>query len=348
MSAASSDAGAAAAAAPSSAPAAGAGELGTIRESVEIAAPAESVWRVLTTPECMAQWGGCFLPGCVLRAPEGVEVGKPASWSMLGATGNDITLTKGTIGAADANKLLRVDFPASASGHPPNDMAESYALEPSADGKSCRLSITCGPMTPASVAMMQPGWPRVLQLIKVLSEGVRAPTGEELACPEMAGVAPSAPLRTAAIQCMLTKFEEIPGAMQKAIPELYAALAAQGIAPAGCLISHYMQEPALWNSATDPFFELRVSVPISADAKLVPEGRLIESSIPGCKVARLFYSGDYDGIVGGWGRLDQFIRDKKLVKTEKGMFWENYIRGPKDAKNPAMYVSQLNWALKDE
>lgn len=127
---------------------------------------------------------------------------------------------------------------------------------------------------------------------------------------------------------------EIQHAMGPAIGEVMAAVAAQGIAPAGPVYSHHFR--------MDPdTFDFVVGVPVATP--VTPVGRVIAGQLPAAKVARTIYHGDYEGIGDGWGEFMAWIEDEGL--TPGPDLWECYAVGPESGPDSAAWRTELNRPL---
>jgi effector-binding domain-containing protein len=92
--------------------------------------------------------------------------------------------------------------------------------------------------------------------------------------------------------------EEIRSVMGPVLGELMAAVAAQGIAPAGPWFTHHLgMDPAV--------FDFEIGVPVAAP--VVASGREKPGQWPASKVARAVYHGPYEGLAAAWGEFDAWI-----------------------------------------
>ena len=91
---------------------------------------------------------------------------------------------------------------------------------------------------------------------------------------------------------------EIQAVMGPAISEMYAALAAQGIAPAGPWFTHHRRRP------TDTF-DFDVCVPVASP--VAAAGRVKPGRLPAARVARTVYRGPYEGLGAAWGEFCAWI-----------------------------------------
>ena len=127
---------------------------------------------------------------------------------------------------------------------------------------------------------------------------------------------------------------EIQAVMGPSIREVYAALAAQGIAPAGPWFTHHRRRP------TDTFdFEVRVPVatPVAATGRVKPGRR------PAARVARAVYSGPYEGLAAAWGEFCAWIEANG--HTPRPDLWECYVVGPESSPDPSAWRTELNRPL---
>ena len=124
---------------------------------------------------------------------------------------------------------------------------------------------------------------------------------------------------------------EIQTVMGPAHGELFAALAAQGITPAGAWFSHHFRmDPAT--------FDFEVGVPVSAP--VTPTGRVTSSRLPAARVARTVYRGGYEGLGAAWGEFEAWMRDAGLKPAPE--LWEIYASGPESGSDPAGWRTELN------
>jgi len=86
--------------------------------------------------------------------------------------------------------------------------------------------------------------------------------------------------------------------MGPGIAELLAAVAAQGIVPAGPWFTHHLRmDPAT--------FDFEICVPVTAP--VAASGRVKAGHLPATTVARTTYHGPYEGLGGAWGEFDAWI-----------------------------------------
>lgn len=140
-------------------------------------------------------------------------------------------------------------------------------------------------------------------------------------------------LQTAFIRVSATR-ANIQQIMDPAIQEVYAALAAQGIAPAGPLITyHHRVDPEI--------FDFEVSVPVATP--VAPVGRVQAGHLPTAKVARTVYQGPYEGLHAAWEVFMKWVHEAGH-QPAPGL-WERYLAGPESSSNPSDWRTELNRAL---
>ncbi|HVT60042.1 MAG TPA: GyrI-like domain-containing protein [Thermoanaerobaculia bacterium] len=127
---------------------------------------------------------------------------------------------------------------------------------------------------------------------------------------------------------------EIRNVMGPGIGEVMAAVAAQGIAPAGPWFTHHLR--------MDPdTFDFEVGVPVTAP--VVAAGRVQAGQLAATKVARTVFDGDNAGLGAAWGELNAWIAANG--HTPGPDLWECYVAGPESSPDPATWRTELNRPL---
>jgi effector-binding domain-containing protein len=135
--------------------------------------------------------------------------------------------------------------------------------------------------------------------------------------------------------------EEIRMVMGPGIREVYTAIAAQGIPPAGPWFTHHLKRP-------DATFDFEICVPVNAP--IAAAGGVKAGIWPSMRVARTVYHGDYDkgeyeGLAGAWPKFMEWIAEQRFTTTED--LWERYLVGPETSGNPGDWRTELNRQLLD-
>jgi effector-binding domain-containing protein len=144
------------------------------------------------------------------------------------------------------------------------------------------------------------------------------------------------PARAAAVIPLRIPLQDLPSVMGPAITELLAALAAQGVAPAGPLFNRVL--------ATDAgVFDMEVGVVVSAP--VAPAGRVRPGGLPAARVVRTTYHGPYEGLHAAWGEFKTLVEAQGYPSAPGP--WESYVVGPESSPDPAGYRTELNQPLVD-
>ena len=141
------------------------------------------------------------------------------------------------------------------------------------------------------------------------------------------------PQATAVIHLIVPR-EEIQAVMHPGLGELMAAVAAQGMAPAGPWFTHHFKVP-------DATFDFEIGVPVASP--VVAAGRMKPGQLPGTVVARTVYRGGYEGLAAAWGEFVAWIAANGY--TPGTDLWECYVLGPEANSDPAAWRTELNRPL---
>lgn len=127
---------------------------------------------------------------------------------------------------------------------------------------------------------------------------------------------------------------EIQKVMAPGLGEVRAAIAAQGIAPAGPWFTHHLRmDPAI--------FDFEICVPV--EEPVAAAGRVKPGRLPAARVARVVYRGPYEGLGAAWGEFNAWVAANGL-KTGTDL-WECYVAGPESSPDPAAWRTELNRPL---
>ena len=148
-------------------------------------------------------------------------------------------------------------------------------------------------------------------------------------------IARSAQQRTAVIPLTVAR-AGIGQAFAPAVSELLAAMREQNIEPAGPLFSYHVTMPG-------EVFDLQIGFPVDADVQ--PNGRVVAGALPALRVARTIYRGPMEGLGPAWGELKTWVAHNALAT--RPFIWENYLVGPGDTPESAIWQTELNWPLAD-
>lgn len=142
------------------------------------------------------------------------------------------------------------------------------------------------------------------------------------------------PARITAVIHLVIPRAEIQKVMGPSIGELMAALASQGIAPAGPIFSHHFR--------MDPDqFDFEIGIPVSKP--VTASGRVQPGELPARTVASTVYHGGYEGLGTAWGEFEAWIGANG--HTPAADLWESYESGPESSPDPANWRTALNRPL---
>jgi effector-binding domain-containing protein len=128
--------------------------------------------------------------------------------------------------------------------------------------------------------------------------------------------------------------QEIRNVMGPGLSEVKAAIAAQGIAPAGPWFTHHLR--------MDPgTFDFEICVPVTVP--VAANGRVKPGQLPTTKVAWTVYHGPYEGLGAAWGEFDAWVASNGY--TPGPDLWECYIAGPESSPDPSTWRTELNRPL---
>ena len=141
------------------------------------------------------------------------------------------------------------------------------------------------------------------------------------------------PVHAAALHLVIPK-AKIQAAMGPGLQEVYAALKAQGIAPAGPWFTHHFRmDPGTW--------DFEICVPVAAPVKKA--GRVSPVRTPAVRAARAVYRGGYEGLGAAWGEFDAWTRSQGHAPGEE--LWERYVAGPETGSDSAQWTTELTRPL---
>jgi len=126
--------------------------------------------------------------------------------------------------------------------------------------------------------------------------------------------------------------EQIQQAMGPAIREVYSAVAAQGLKPAGPWFTHHFHRP-------NTTFDFEVCVPVGM--RIEDAGSVAGKIWPAMTLARTEYQGGYEGLGAAWGEFAAWIEQQGLTPAPD--LWEVYLVGPESSADPADWRTELNW-----
>jgi uncharacterized protein YndB with AHSA1/START domain len=138
----------------------------TLEHTIEIDAPPQEVWRILTTPELVREWAAAYREGVAIRT--NWREGAPVTWTAP----KGAAPLHGKVAAFRPESFLQFDYPEDpgAAGSPAVAGPYSEAYRISADGPVTRLTHTAGPLTRAGRQAIEDPSHQALEEIKSLAE----------------------------------------------------------------------------------------------------------------------------------------------------------------------------------
>lgn len=134
---------------------------------------------------------------------------------------------------------------------------------------------------------------------------------------------------TAAIPIRVLR-SEIQTVMGPAFAELFAVLAAQGIAPAGPTLTFHTRLDKEW-------FEFEAAVPVAT--AVAPSGRVIPSKLPAGPIATCVHRGPYQELHQAWQAFESWLATQPAQRLPS--IWEVYRVGPAQTPDPANWETDL-------
>ena len=132
-----------------------------LKRSLDIDAPPNEVWRVLTTPELVREWAAVYMEGISIRTTW--REGEPVTWKAP----DGATTASGTVAAFQPGKLLSFQYEADPRARSPA-RAETYEIRP-IDHKT-RLELTTGPLDEADFEALEGPTTQAIEEINSLAE----------------------------------------------------------------------------------------------------------------------------------------------------------------------------------
>ncbi|KZB84227.1 MerR family transcriptional regulator [Amycolatopsis regifaucium] len=140
------------------------------------------------------------------------------------------------------------------------------------------------------------------------------------------------PIARLTIQTALGGLAELIG---PAYGRLFAALEAQGVAPAGPPGTRYL---------TDDPDELTVELFVPVSEPVRADGDVDSAELPGCLLAATIHEGDYDDVETAYRSLGRWIAERDRVPA--GPAEELYLVAPGPSVTPEAYRTEIAWPVR--
>jgi len=127
---------------------------------------------------------------------------------------------------------------------------------------------------------------------------------------------------------------QIQNVMGPGLGELMAAIAAQGVKPAGAWFDHHFK-------IADDSWDFEICAPVSAP--VAAAGRVKPGQRPAMKVAQTVYHGPYEGLGEAWGEFLDWISTNGHSPAQD--LYQCYVAGPESGPDPARWRTELTKPL---
>lgn len=128
---------------------------------------------------------------------------------------------------------------------------------------------------------------------------------------------------------------QIQSVMGPGLGEIFGAVKAQGLCPAGPWFIHHLR------MAPD-VFDFEICIPVTS--AVTPLGRVVPREIPALTVAYTVFHGGYERLSEGWQAFGEWMAANHHVP--EGDSYEVYSLGPESSANPADWRTELRRPLR--
>jgi uncharacterized protein YndB with AHSA1/START domain len=135
----------------------------TLKRTLEIDAPPNEVWRVLTTPELVREWASAYADGISIRTSW--REGEKVTWKEPSGA----TRAAGTVAAFKPERLLKFEYCADPEA-PAETRTFSDTFEITEGELGTRLRLTTGPLDDAAFEALKQPTEDAIREIKSLAE----------------------------------------------------------------------------------------------------------------------------------------------------------------------------------
>lgn len=132
-----------------------------LKQTLDIDAPPQEVWRVLTTPELVREWAAAYQDGISIRTSW--REGDKVTWKAPDGE----TRACGTVAAFKPERLLKFDY-TEAVATENRSFSEAFEISPAPSGAV--LSFTSGPFDEATLGALKGPAEDAIREIKSLAE----------------------------------------------------------------------------------------------------------------------------------------------------------------------------------
>ena len=140
--------------------------------------------------------------------------------------------------------------------------------------------------------------------------------------------------QTAAVVHGELPMSELPGFYERAFPAVMAALAEQGVAPAGAPFGYYPSMPA----AT-----VVVEAGIPTAGPIEAAGDVEPRELPGGRMVTAVHVGPYDTLPQTYGEMERWMRERGV--TPRGGPFESYETDPGEEPDQSKWETRIHWPI---
>jgi effector-binding domain-containing protein len=130
------------------------------------------------------------------------------------------------------------------------------------------------------------------------------------------------------------RLDEIKALFDRALPAVAAALAAQGMHPAGPPFAKYFGAPA-------ETVELEVGFPVQRT--MTPVDGITPGTLPGGRTVRAVHVGPYDTLGQTYDDMLTWMKQQGLEPAT--VMWETYLSDPAAQPDPATWRTEVWWPV---
>lgn len=143
------------------------------------------------------------------------------------------------------------------------------------------------------------------------------------------------PERPTAVLHETVLMKDLPSFFQRAYGEVFGAMQAEGIPPAGPPFALYLGMP------TDRV-EVEVGFPVARP--FTERGSVHASTLPAGRCVHGLHVGPYDTMTETYGELTQWVADHQLVAAKE--MWEVYLSDPQKEPDAKTWRTEIFWPVE--
>lgn len=129
--------------------------------------------------------------------------------------------------------------------------------------------------------------------------------------------------------------KELPQFFARAYGQVFGAMQARGLTPAGPPFALYFGMPT-------ETVEVEAGFPVTQQLK-TEQGPVRAGTLPGGKCVHGVHVGPYDELKETYAELEEWVREQHLEPREK--MWEVYLSDPKAEPDPTKWKTEIFWPV---